>query len=107
MTIRGLATVFVFASLAAGAPALAADGAAVYAQRCASCHGATGMADTSAAKMMKAPALAGDAKVAAMPSADLVAAIKANPKHASMLKSMSDADLAAVAGYVSGLAGKK
>jgi hypothetical protein len=36
------------------------------------------------------PALAGDAKVAGMSEADLVAAIKANTKHAAMLKKVND-----------------
>ena len=53
------------------------------------------------------PALAGDAKVAGMSDADVTAAIKANPKHASMLKKLSDDDLAAVATYVKGLAAGK
>jgi len=107
MKAHGLAAGVVLALVAGSAPALAADGAAVYAQRCASCHGKEGLADTPAAKMMKAPALAGDAKVAAMSSADLVARIKANPKHAALLKTLGDEDLAAVAVYVAGLAGKK
>lgn len=106
MTNRRFAASLVLALVAAATPALAADGAKVFADRCATCHGKTGAADTPAAKMMKAPALAGDAKVAAMPAADLVAAIKANPKHASMIKSLGDDDLTAVAAYVAGLAGK-
>jgi mono/diheme cytochrome c family protein len=107
MIDRRFAVGAVLALVVAAAPALAADGAKVYLERCATCHGKTGEADTPAAKMMKAPALAGDAKVAAMPAADLSAAIKANPKHASMLKTLSDDDLAAVVAHVEGLAGKK
>jgi len=86
---------------------LAADGAAIFKQNCAGCHGATGHADTPAGKSLKVPPLAGDAKVAAMPDADVVAAIKANAKHAAVLKKLSDADVAAVAGYVKGLAAAK
>jgi mono/diheme cytochrome c family protein len=86
---------------------LAADGAALFKQNCASCHGATGHADTPAAKSLKVPALAGDAKVAAMSDADAIAAIKGNAKHAAALKKMSDADVAAVASYVKGLAAAK
>jgi mono/diheme cytochrome c family protein len=85
----------------------AADGAALFKQHCASCHGATGHADTPAGKSLKVPALAGDAKVAAMSDADAVAAIKANPKHAAVLKTVTDDDLAALAGYVKGLAAAK
>ena len=43
------------------------------------------------------PALAGDAKVAGMTDADVVAKIKANAKHAACLKKVTDADIAAVA----------
>ena len=85
----------------------AADGAALFKQHCASCHGATGQADTPASKALKVPALAGDAKVAGMSNADVTAAIKANPKHAAMLKTLSDDDLAAVATYAKGLAAGK
>jgi mono/diheme cytochrome c family protein len=86
---------------------LAADGAALFNQNCASCHGATGHADTPAGKSLKVPALAGDAKVAGMSDADITAAIKANAKHAAALKKMNDADIAAVAAYVKGLAAAK
>ena len=85
----------------------AADGAALFKQNCASCHGATGHADTPAGKSLKVPALAGDAKVAAMSDADAIAAIKGNPKHGAALKKLSDADIAAVASYVKGLAAAK
>ena len=107
MIDRRFAAGLVLSLFVAASPALAADGAKVYAERCATCHGKDGLADTPAAKMMKAPALAGDAKVAAMPAADLTALIKANPKHASMLKSLSDDDLGAVVAHVTELAGKK
>ena len=94
-------------SLSVASIAFAADGAALFKQHCASCHGATGQADTPASKALKVPALAGDAKVAGMSNADVTAAIKANPKHAAMLKTLSDADLAAVATYAKGLAAGK
>jgi high-affinity iron transporter len=86
---------------------LAADGAALFKQHCASCHGATGHADTPAGKSLKVPALAGDAKVAGMSDADVVAAIKANAKHAAVLKKLSDDDVAALATYAKGLAAAK
>ena len=85
----------------------AADGAALFKQHCASCHGATGHADTPAAKSLKVPALAGDAKVAGMSDADVTAAIKGNAKHAAVLKKLTDDDLAALATYVKGLAAAK
>lgn len=87
--------------------AFAADGAAIFKQNCASCHGETGTSDTAAGKAMKVPHLAGDAKVAGMSDADIVAAIKANEKHATMLKKVKDDDLAAAAAFVKGLAGGK
>jgi mono/diheme cytochrome c family protein len=94
--------------LAVASVSLAADGAAIFKQHCASCHGETGKSDTAAGKAMKVPALAGDAKVAGMSDADLVAAIKANKKHAPALKKVTaDDDLAAVATYVKGVAAAK
>ena len=47
--------------LFADATALAADGAAIYKAQCAKCHGDTGHSDTTIAKAMNVPALAGDA----------------------------------------------
>jgi cytochrome c6 len=85
-------------------PANAAD---VFKEKCALCHGETGHADTSAGKAMKVPALAGDAKVAGMSEADLIAAIKGNPKHASMLKKVNDDELKAAAARVKELAATK
>jgi len=93
--------------LSVAGPSLAADGAAIFKQNCATCHGATGHADTPAGKSLKVPALAGDAKVAGMSDADVVAAIKANPKHGGILKKLSDGDIAAVAAYAKGLAAAK
>jgi mono/diheme cytochrome c family protein len=93
--------------LSVGNVSLAADGGALFKQNCAPCHGATGQADTPAAKALKVPVLAGDAKVAAMSDAGVVAAIKANPKHSAVLKKLTDDDVAAVATYVKGLAAGK
>jgi mono/diheme cytochrome c family protein len=84
----------------------AADGAALFKGQCAKCHGDDGKADTPVGKALKAPALAGDASVAKMSDADLVAKIKGNAKHASFVKALTDADLSAVAAYVKQLAGK-
>ena len=97
------------ALLACSLPALtfAADGAALFKQHCASCHGDTGKADTAAGKALKVPPLAGDAKVAGMSDADVIAAIKTNEKHKSFLKKLSDDDLATVATHVKGIAATK
>ena len=55
------------------APALAQDGKSIYTSKCASCHGASGMADTGAGKAMKvAPAT--DPSVKSMSEADMIAA---------------------------------
>jgi mono/diheme cytochrome c family protein len=85
--------------------AFAADGAAVYKGQCAKCHGDTGKADTSTAKAMKVKPIAGDAKVAGMSDADLIAQIKGNKKHAGL--KLNEADLVAVATYVKQLASGK
>jgi mono/diheme cytochrome c family protein len=82
----------------------AAEGGQVYKERCAKCHGDTGKADTPVAKTLKTPPLAGDAKVAGMADADLVKAITANPKHAAFMKTVTAADVTAVAAYVKQLA---
>ena len=84
----------------------ATDGAVVYKTQCSKCHGEDGHADTPAGKAMKAPALAGDAKVAALAPADLVKSVKENKKHAAFIAKVPDADLDAVASFVKGLAGK-
>ncbi len=87
--------------------ASAEDGAAVYKAQCAKCHGDTGEADTSAAKTLKVPKLKGDAKVAGMSVADIVAAAKANEKHKSFIKKLSDEQITAAAGQAKALAGAK
>jgi len=102
-TILGMALLLVGTVTAASA----ADGAAVYAANCAKCHGDTGHADTPVGKALKAPALAGDAKVAATTTDDLVKLIKENPKHASFASKLSADDLAAAAAHVKQLAGGK
>jgi mono/diheme cytochrome c family protein len=92
--------------LLAGSAARAADGAAVFKAQCAKCHGDAGASDTSIAKAMKIPALAGDANVQKMSEADVVARIKENKKHPAPVKSLGDDDINAVAAHVKGLAGK-
>ena len=87
--------------------ATAEDGAAVYKAQCAKCHGDTGDADTAAAKTLKVPKLKGDAKVAGMSVADIVAAVKANEKHKSFIKKLSDEQVTAAAGQAKSIAGGK
>jgi mono/diheme cytochrome c family protein len=92
--------------LAAAGVAAAADGAALYKQHCASCHGETGAADTPVGKALKAPALAGDKTVAGMSDADVQGKITGNAKHKAFIAKLSADDVAAVATYVKGLAAK-
>lgn len=91
------------------APAQAADPAQAFKDHCAKCHGETGASDTAPGKALKVPPLAGDAKIAGMSVADIVAAVKGNEKHtkASVLKAVSDADLEAAATRAKELAGAK
>jgi cytochrome c len=92
--------------LATGSAVWAADGAALYKEKCAKCHGETGKADTSVAKAMKVPSLVGDANIQKMSESDVVAKIKANAKHPAPVKGLSADDLNAVAAHVKQLAGK-
>jgi mono/diheme cytochrome c family protein len=91
--------------LLGGPTAWAADGAAVYKDQCAKCHGAEGKSDTPVAEKMKIPPLAGDTKVAAMAEADVIAQVKGAKKHPPKVKEISDDDLKAVAAHVKRLAG--
>jgi|SRR5215470_13672208 len=91
--------------LVANSAAYAADGAAIYKDQCAKCHGDTGKADTTIGKAMKVPALAGDATVQKMSPDEVAARIKGNAKHPPTIKGLSDDDIKAVAAYVQKLAG--
>jgi len=90
--------------LSAAGVSLAADGPTLYKQNCASCHGAAGWADTPAGKALNVRPLAGSAKIAGLSEADVGAKIRSNPKHAAVLKKLSDADVQALAVFVKGLA---
>ena len=83
------------------------DPAAVYKEQCAKCHGETGQADTPAGKMLKAPALAGDAKVAGMALPELVKAIHENAKHKATVSKLSEAQITAAATRAKALAEAK
>jgi mono/diheme cytochrome c family protein len=87
-------------ALATAPAAWAADGATIYKDSCAKCHGATGTADTAAAKALKVPSLQADANVKSMTAADVAKRIKDNAKHPPTIKGLSEADLGAAAAYV-------
>ena len=84
-----------------------ADGAAVFQAQCAKCHGEHGKSDTAVSAMMKVPALAGDAKVAAMSDAQVTTAVKDNEKHPPTVKSLSDAEIGEAAAFAKTLAAAK
>jgi mono/diheme cytochrome c family protein len=102
VTVLGLTAVLLAGAVSA---ASAADGAGTFATNCAQCHGTTGHADTPAGKALKAPALAGDTKVAAAGQDDVVTLIKQNPKHQAVLGKLSADDISAAAAYVRQRAG--
>ena len=55
---------------------------------------------------MKAPALAGDAKLQKASEADIAALIKGNAKHPTAVKGLTDDDIKAAATFAKELAGK-
>ncbi len=78
---------------------LAADGAALYKQNCASCHGDNGNSDTAVGKAMKVPHLA-----SVDPTVETVlTTVRENPKHKSVASKVSDEDLAAIAAHIATL----
>jgi mono/diheme cytochrome c family protein len=83
------------------------DGAAVFKEQCAKCHGDTGDSDTSAGKSLKVPLLKGNAKLAGMPLADIAKAVTENEKHKSIVKKLTPEQLNAAAGRAQQLAGGK
>ena len=86
--------------MAAPLPALAADGEAVYAEKCASCHAADGSSDTPVGKVMGAKSLV-TPKWAAEDNLDALRAKLAEHKPPQELKPQ---ELEAVAGHLRKLA---
>jgi len=108
MNPRFLMTMLTFgAALLMPWQATAEDGAAVFKANCAKCHGDSGNSDTSAGKTLKVPKLNGDAKIAGMSDADIVALVKGNSKHKSFITKLSDEQIGAAAGHAKQLAGGK
>jgi len=97
----------VFGMESASAAAENRDGGATYATHCVRCHGPSGRTETENARALKVRPLAGDAKLAQMAPADIVAAIRSNAKHRGVGADVDlpDADIEAVARFVKELAG--
>lgn len=91
--MRSVALAAVSFALLGAAPALAADGAALYQANCAKCHGEDGNADTPLGKAMKAlPIHAGT-----LPPEKVVEYVRANAKHKSLSGKLDDEQLDAIA----------
>ena len=82
------------------------DGAAVFRSRCAKCHGETGRTDTPGARALKVRPLANDPRLAQMAPADILQAVKLNPKHGAIaaVAGLDDGELGAAALFVKELA---
>lgn len=82
------------------------DGVAVFKARCAKCHGESGKTDTAGARALKVRPLANDAELARMAPADIVKAIKSDPKHQGVgaVNGLEDTELEAAAVFVKKLA---
>ncbi len=81
--------------------ASAADGAALYKDNCARCHGETGAADTPVARAMKVPPVKGTSK-----SAEAIAKYVAeNEKHKQQADKLSPERLEAIAKFVAAMSG--
>ncbi len=92
--MRILGVLFVVFVLLGPAQALAADGAALYAKNCASCHGPDAKAATPGAAAMKVPAIAGH------DAASAVEFVKSNEKHKAPAGKLSDEDLQAIGAFL-------
>ena len=106
-----LALLFLLGLLVARAAGESAppDGATVFKERCAKCHGESGRSDTADARALKVRPLIDDKQIAAMSTGDLVRIIKEDARHRG-LGSLSDVDegqIGAAAVFVKSLAKKK
>jgi mono/diheme cytochrome c family protein len=89
------------------APALIADGAALYKSNCTICHGADGAGDTPTGKLMKVKPL-GSADVQKLTDAQIHSVIKdGKGKMRAFGKKLSDADISLLVAHVRTFAAKK
>lgn len=106
------ATAFLVGALRIGAAvtdAGAQDAATVYKAWCARCHGESGKSDTPEARALKVRPFVHDPKFAKMALADIVHAIRSNPKHRDMgaMIGLEDSEVGAAAVFVKELASKR
>jgi mono/diheme cytochrome c family protein len=80
-------------ALLGAAPALAADGGALYQANCAKCHGDDGNANTAVGKAMKVPPI----HAGTPPPEKVVEYVRTNAKHKSLSDKLSDEELDAIA----------
>jgi cytochrome c6 len=100
VTAIACSAAFVSTSNSVGAPMIAADAAATYKSKCASCHGANGSGQTAAGKAMKLRDLR-SAEVQGHSDAQLLAIIaKGKAKMPGYEKSLGAETCKALAAYV-------
>lgn len=95
------------AALAAASLAFAADPVAVFKEKCAKCHGETGMSDTKSGKELKVPHLSGDDKVAKMTLQEVIEKVNTNSKHKTFIKKLTPDEIEAGATRAKELAATK
>lgn len=100
--MRAILSLLCAAAFAATAqPATAADGATLYKDNCARCHGDSGAADTPVAKAMKVPPVRGTSK-----SAEAIAKFVAeSEKHKQPAGKLSPEQLEAIGVFVAAMPG--
>lgn len=101
LAVAACVAVVALLSLGGGARA---DGASIYADHCAKCHGPDGAGDTPVGKAMKVPAL-NDPSWAELDADSLKKKIQESSKHKSVSGKVSDADYEALAAHIRQLAG--